>query len=211
MLANATDAQAQRVSLALRAGTLGPGVEVTAGLLPQVNVRAGAHQFSYQRQDEFTEDDFRVQGDSDLRLSSAALFVDFVPFKRLLRLTGGLVYNGNHANVLVTPLDAYEIHNKTFSPEKIGTLSARVGHKSAIQPYAGIGLGNTVRAGSSSRISLLLDLGILFTGSPDVQMEGTSMIAPTALQADEIEAHLEGIQFYPVVSLGLSYKILAGR
>ena len=74
-----------------------------------------------------------------------------------------------------------------------------------MHPYAGIGFGNSVRPGG--RVAFALDLGVLYTGSPRIQMEGDGMIAPTAEQGPDIEADLEGVKLYPVLSLGLSLRL----
>ncbi len=188
-----------------RVGSLGPGLELTTALAPRFNLRLSGHYMGYSRTDRVTDLEIEVQTDSDLKLASGALFADFFPARRGFRLTAGLVLNRNRADVLVTPLESYTIDEKQFAPEKIGTLTAKVGHKSQLNPYAGIGFGNAVRPGA--KLGFAFDLGVLYTSSPKVEMSGQGMIAPTATQASDIEESLRGLKLYPLVSLGFNYKI----
>jgi hypothetical protein len=192
-------------ALGLRVGTLGPGLEAATALSPKFNLRLGVHYLPYDRSDRITSLEIDVQSDASVKLASGALLADFFPSRRGFRLTGGLVLNQNKADVVVTPLENYTIDEKSFSPERIGTISAKVGHKLAVNPYLGLGFGNPVYPGA--KLGLSFDLGMLYTDSPTIEMEGTGMITPTADQAPQIEEDLSGIKLYPLISLGLSYKL----
>lgn len=196
----------RNVSLSARVGSLGPGLELTTSITPKFNLRLAGHHLSYNRSDVLTDLEIDVRADSKLNLTSGALFADFFPARRGFRLTAGVVLNQNQADVRITPLEAYMMDEKAFSPEKIGTLTAVVGHKAQVNPYAGIGFGNSVRKGA--RLGFVFDLGVLYTDSPRVEMTGTGMIAPTAdVQGPKTEYNLRGIKLYPVLAIGLSYKI----
>lgn len=196
----ATPANAQHVALSARAGTLGPGVELSTRISSHLNFRGNASYLAYSRSDEFHDFDVSVVADSDVRLSSFGLMADILPFKDVLRLTAGFVWNDNSLATIMTPLDEYSIEGKTFSTERIGSLEARLGHRRALQPYFGLGLGNPV----SGRLTFLFDLGMLYTDSPRLEMTGTGMIAPTSSQATDLEAGLYSFRWYPVAAVGFS-------
>ncbi|MEX2401648.1 MAG: hypothetical protein WD423_12815 [Rhodothermales bacterium] len=197
---------AQDLAVGIRAGSMGPGVELTGALSNKINLRAGANAYSYSRSDDIDDEEIRIRADSDLSLGSARALVDFFPVRRGVRLTAGLVYNNNHVTSTILPLESYTLNEKEFAPEKIGSLTAEVSHKASINPYVGVGFGNSVRPGG--KLAFVFDLGILYTDSPAVSMEGTGMIAPTAGEAAELEENLSGIVLYPLVSVGVSYKFM---
>lgn len=206
MLMSTVTAHGQHLSVGIRVGSMGPGLELTGALSDKFNGRLGANLFSYQRDDIITDLEIAVRADSDLNLGSARALLDFFPVRRGLRLTAGLVYNDNQVQTIITPLESYTLDEKEFAPEKIGTLSANISHKSSINPYAGVGFGNSVSPGR--RVGLVFDVGVMYTDSPKVTMQGTGMIAPTATEAAELEKNLEGIKLYPLVSIGVSYRFL---
>lgn len=204
--APAVHAQAfQHVSVAARVGTLGPGLELTASITPKLNLRLAGHYLGYSRTDRITNYEIEVQSDADLRLASGALFADYFPFGSTFRATAGLVLNQNELTVLAKPLEDYILNGRPVTPARLGTISGTLGYDLAVSPYLGIGFGNPVRP--EARLGFLFDLGVLYTGSPTVDLEGTGMVAPTAEQAPQIEDDFKDFRFYPLLSLGLSYKL----
>jgi hypothetical protein len=184
-------------------GTLGPGLEVTANLVPGINLRLGANYFTYSRTDRLDDLEVAVEYDADLTLNSIQVLVDWHPLGNQFRLSGGAVYNNNHISAIARPVESYTIRGKTFAPEKIGSLTADFDHGSKINPYMGVGIGNAV----SKRVAVAFDLGVLYTNSPGVSMEGEGMISPTARQAGDLEEGFSGFSFYPLLSLGISVGI----
>lgn len=198
-----TSAHAQRVGIGARVGTLGPGLEVTANLVPSLNLRVGANYFTYSRTDRLEDLEVAVEYDADLTLNSVRALLDWHPFGNQFRLTAGGFYNRNRISAVARPVESYTIKQKTFEPEKIGSLTTDVKLGSAIAPYAGLGVGNAV----SKRIGFAFDLGVLYTNSPAVSMQGEGLISPTARQASDLEEGFSEFSIYPLLSLGLSIRI----
>jgi hypothetical protein len=192
---------AQRVALGVKGGTLGGGAELTAGLTESLNLRIGGNFLPYSLTGEYTEEEVDIGYTGDLKMQTASLLLDWHPFANAFRLSGGAVYNGIKVDATAEPLTSYTVKNRTFSKEDLGTLSGTADYSSKLAPYAGLGFGNAVRG---SRIDVTLDVGVMYTNAPRLQMEGTGMIAPTAEQDEEISDAFTDLKLYPVVSLGLS-------
>lgn len=203
LLLIAPNLYAQRVALGVKAGTLGGGAEVTAGLTETLNLRAGGSFLPYSLSGDY-EDEVTIGYTADLKVQTASVVLDWHPFGNAFRMSGGAVYNGVQVDATATPAEGYTVKNRTFTKEQLGSLSGRVDYGSKIAPYAGFGFGNAVRG---SRIDFTVDLGVIYTNAPRLRMEGTGMIAPTAEQDRELEAALTDLKLYPVVSLGLSYRL----
>lgn len=182
---------------------MGLGLDATYPVASGFNVRAGASYFTYNRTDQIDDLEVTVSYDADLELSSFRALLDWHPFVNAFRVSGGLMYNANSVDAFVEPTESYTVRRKTFQPERIGTMTADVSYGSKIAPYLGIGVGDAV----ASRIGFAFDLGVLYTGSPSVTMEGTGLIAPTASQDRDLEEGLSVIYLYPVLSFGLSVGI----
>ncbi len=202
VLLSIAPAKAQGLAVSARAGSLGPGLDVTASVAPRLNARVGVSYLTYAHSDILHEE-IDVRYDADLTLTSVTAMLDWHPFRNAVRFSAGAVYNGNKVDAVITPIESYTIKEKTFSPDRIGTLTARVDYKSKISPYVGLGLGNAV----SRRFGVAFDLGLLYTNSPSVRMTGSGMIAPTAGQAAKLEQGFESFKFYPLVSVGLSFSL----
>ncbi len=146
-----------------------------------------------------------------MALFSGSLLLDWHLLKSAFRLSGGLVLNQNKLDLTSrTDDDLFIIDDVAYSREEVGDLAGRVDFN-AISPYLGIGWGDAV--GENSRLSFFFDLGILFQGSPQVELNATGPIASDAgfrrhlnREEKEIEDETEKFTVYPVIALGITYK-----
>src|SRR5688500_6002440 len=102
----ASSAEAGGVAISGRAGSLGLGLELTAGITDRLNARVGGNAFSYSR--TFDQDD-GDEFDLDLELRTFTALLDLHPFGGGFRLSGGVVSNSNEAGVVGRSPDSYEI------------------------------------------------------------------------------------------------------
>lgn len=206
-MATAAPARAQQgIAVGLHAGTLGPGLEITSSVVPALNVRVVGNYLPFSTSSELSDLDVAVMYDADLQLLSFGALADWFPFENQFRTTAGLLYNRNGVSATITPIESYEMNGRTFAPERIGELSAEMDYASSIAPYVGIGFGNPV----GRRVALAVDLGVLYTNSPAVRMQGNGMIAPTAKQAPDLEEGFSSFQWWPVLNVGFNVN-LSGR
>lgn len=193
-------AGAEGFALGARAGTTGLGLEGTWGLSQAVNLRLGYYAFDYST-------DLKEQGieyDGDLELENAALFLDWHPFRGGFRLTGGGVQTGNE--FLGFADGELEVGANTYQ----AALNATVGW-STFAPYLGLGFGNAVNSG---RWSFAFDLGVMFTGTPSVRLDGTvnepalqeMFDQDVAREEAELQEELNDAKYFPVLSVGVAYR-----
>jgi hypothetical protein len=200
LLSTAGVVHAEGFGLGVRAGTTGLGLEGTWGLSEHLNLRLGYYAFDYGT--DLNEEG--IEYDGDLRLRNAALFVDWHPFRHGFRVSAGAVQSGNDFRGSAD--GELEVGEDTY----VGEVEAKVSW-SGTAPYVGIGFGNAVRG---SRWSFALDLGVMFTGSPSVRLDGTvdDPALEDAFREDldreraELRDELSDARYFPVVSLGLSYR-----
>jgi hypothetical protein len=200
LLCAATPAAAESFALGVKAGTTGLGLEGTWRLTDAVNLRGGYYAFDYGTELEETG----VEYDGDLRLRNAALFADWHVFRGSFRLSAGAINTGNE---FVGSADGQlELGQNVYVAE----VDAKVGW-STLAPYLGIGFGNAVQGG---RWSFSFDLGVMYTGSPSVRLDGT--VSDPALQAQfeedlereraDLAEELSDAKYYPVVGIGFAYR-----
>ena len=196
-------------------GTLGLGVELTAGLGPQVNARLGGHFGSHD--DRRVADDIEYDATADVRAGKALL--DWHPGGGSFRLSGGAVFNGNEVEGESLPPASgfYEIGDVQVPVALLGTLRGQVEWDS-VAPYAGLGFGNPF--GGDGGWSFAFDLGVIFQGEPQVTLTpifspGSPLDNPVGrallrTQLDEEERNLEeefsDFDLYPVLAFGVSYR-----
>jgi hypothetical protein len=203
--ATAGSAAAQSTALSLRAGTFGPSVGVTTAVGGAVNVRLDLPYLTYSHSHDRRVDDFDLRIDAAMRIAMIAGIVDVHPFRNGFRLSGGAMHARNEATFTGRSLGPHTVAETTYSAEEIGELTGVLRMGDGVAPYAGIGFGNAASPGK--RFGFVMDIGVLFSGSPRFTMTGTGMVAPTAEEAAKIEANLDWVRVYPGVSVGITYRI----
>ena len=208
MTAAAAVSAAQGVGLAAKVGSTGVGADLTLGLARSLNVRLGAQ--AYTRSETRTEQE--IEYDADLKLVSGELLLDVHPGGRGFRISGGAIVNGNEVTAVSTEDAVYTINGVPYPVGLVGRLEGRV-DTNEVAPYLGIGWGNAVAPGGPWRFAL--DVGAFYQGKPKVSLTAHPLIPillPERFEEDleaerqDIEDDLDSYRFYPVVSLGLSYR-----
>ncbi len=215
----AVPAQAQLGEFAAGAkvGTLGLGVEMTAGITPYLNGRLGLNGFTISYEGEESGVDY----DIDMDLFTVGLLLDYHPFEKSgWRATAGLMINQNGAD-MDGDLDDNEYYdigdnakdNRGYTGQEIGDLSGDLDFND-IAPYLGIGYGNAVDQEGNWQFSF--DLGVLFQGSADLgyKAEGTTLTGndldtfrnDLERERKDLEDDLDKFEFYPVIAVGVTYR-----
>jgi hypothetical protein len=196
------------LGVSTRIGTLGIGVDLSKSVTPQVSGRLGFNfgNLSTNRTDS------GINYDSQLNLSSVQLVGDYYPFMSSgFRFTGGLVAQSNKFSVTSKPSStgSYTINNTQYQASDVGTLTGEYKYSNSIAPYVGIGIGKSTNDG----FGFNADLGVMFAGSPNVTLNASNPnfnnnpITRNQIdnQVRQTENDLKGFNFYPVLSVGLSY------
>lgn len=192
------------VGVGVKGGTLGTGLELTAGLTESINARVGFNQFTYSTSG--TESD--IDYDVDFKLQNAAAILDWHPFKGAFRLSVGYVFNNNVIEMTGKPtgVNSFELNGNTYT---LDGLDGEVAFTNGA--YVGIGWGN---AGKGKGFGVNFEIGAFYQGSPDFSLtaRGDSLIvddptfkADLAREEADAQDDIAEYDWYPVVSLGISY------
>lgn len=194
---------AQEWATAVKASTLGGNVELYRSFGDQFNAHIGINYFSLNQSLEETDD---YKAEAEAGLMSFSVLGDYFPFQSSsFRLTAGLMFNLNEINTVLTPVESYTVGGDVYTPDDLGTLDANIKFN-AIAPYIGLGFGNPT--GGDSGFGFVFELGTMYQGGSIVALTANGLLEPSASEDQEelIEDNLSWFNWYPVVSLGLSYK-----
>jgi hypothetical protein len=192
------------VSVGAKIGTLGIGIAGEYRLSESFGLALGANYFKYDF--DFTADE--IDYDAELNLASLNFLAHYYPTRGRFRLTGGLGFNGNEIDAQSKGDASLEIGGTTYTASQVGTIDGKIDFR-AVAPYLGLGWGPSVE----KRWGFTFDIGVLFQGSPDVELTASGLLANSpAFQADlaeeqrAIEDELEKFQYYPIIGLGIYYR-----
>lgn len=199
-LMSANHLSAQNYAVALKISTLGINCEGIRSFGSSFNARIGFSIFNYQYNGVEGEEDYKY--DADLRLLSFSALADWYPFKSSIHLTGGALINLNEGDLTLYPIKTYKIGGTLYTPQLLGNVSAKV-KLNRVAPYLGIGFGMPT---SGNHFTFSMDVGVIYQGAPKVDLTAKGLLEPSAEQGPLIEDNIKWFKFYPVISLGISYK-----
>ena len=193
------------VGVTVKVGTLGAGGDVTIGANDYFGVRLGANGLNYSGSSSI-ENNSSIYGDFEWLTYSALL--DVYPFGGGFRLSGGGMLNKNKVKLQADLDKPVELDGNDFS---LSDLHGEVTFANTA-PYLGIGYGNAV--GADGRWHFACDFGVMFQGSPKVSASATAsdpalqpaVDAAMANEISKIQNDANAFKYYPVISVGISYR-----
>ena len=190
-----------------KVSTLGVGADIVGRINDSLNLRIGLQGFVYDVSETYVDIDY----DADLELFSGMLLADVFPFGNNFRISAGLMLNQNEVKMTGKPTNhTYTIDGRAYPSALVGNLTGTVDFNT-VAPYVGIGYGGAFS--DQSNWSLFCDLGVLFQGSPNVTYGADGILSYNPIfqahleqERKELEDELDKYEFYPVLSLGVTYK-----
>jgi len=194
-------AAAADIGISAHGGTLGAGLDLAYGFKPNLTGRVGFNTLSID--EDFTEEG--IDYSADLELESVHALADWHIFGGGFRLTGGAVFNNNAFDGSAS-IDAGDEIGDAFATGS-GSLALDVEYDE-VAPYLGIGWGNRARGWSG--VSFAVDAGLMFQGSPDVDIteSGNTGVDQSDLDKEEreVEDELDDFEIYPVLSAAIIFR-----
>jgi hypothetical protein len=195
-----------QVALAARASTLGLGAELSFRAAQNIGIRLGGNYLEFSR-DEVIED---IAYHVTPHFENGTAILDLHPFGGSFHFSGGLLLNYNEGELVATLAHDIVIGGTTYTPAEVGSLTGTVTFRKTA-PYLGLGFAGR------SRIAFLFDLGVGFTGKPQVELVGETNLTGQAKEEfdNNVEQERADVQaeinkrkylrFHPVVSFGVKF------
>jgi hypothetical protein len=180
--------------------TLGAGIEAGYRWNENWQVRAGISGFSTS----YVYHDRNSDLPSTLTLLNAGVTVDYFPFAGDFHLSGGVRLSANKIEGKVRNMEGRIGSTDVFVEDALTDFTVR---QNVIQPYLGVGYSVPV----NERVSLNLDLGALYAGTP--QLSYNSRATELGFSRDQIRNEAERarnriapFKVLPVVQVGLKVQ-----
>lgn len=215
------------LGISAKGSTLGPGIELDYRINENFNLRVQANGYNYS--DDLNEDGIDYAGEIDL--STTGVLVDWRPFSGTFRATAGIYANGNKLSAIATDNggDIYEIGDASYRSANNDpfSLDANIELGKSTAGYLGLGWGNALASGWM----FSFELGVLFTGKPDVALaaSGSAIVSEQGisqqfsvtdssnplvqelnnnlrLEEANLENDISEFELYPVIALGVGYR-----
>jgi hypothetical protein len=195
------------MSVGLRFGTLGIGLEVSKLLSDNFGVRVGGNYFSLTQ----TQTKEKISYDATLKLQAFTGLLDWYPGSRgSFHLSAGVISNPLSFSGIGKPSSngTLTINNVPYTSGQVGTLNASIKYAS-VSPYFGLGFGTP--ASKTGGFGVVFDVGAAI-GKPTVALSSTNAGSTPGLQANldaqrqTMQTSANKIPVWPAVSLGFVWR-----
>jgi hypothetical protein len=126
-------------------------------------------------------------------------------------LTGGIIQTNLDHSAKLMSAEAMKIGDITWEPEDIGELNLSLKPLEKMAPYLGFGYGRNIAR--KPGMALSLEIGAYYMKGYDLQLSGTGMFAGNSDNESftKLIDTINGFEWsgiYPVIKLGLSFRVL---
>ena len=203
-------AAGDNLSMGIKAGTLGLGLEATWRPIPWLDLRVGGNMYDY----DDSGSQAGINYDATLQLETYYLTGNFLFPVSPFRVTVGGFSNGNELQMTSLPQGSYDIGNGNYSPTEVGTLVSTTSFED-VAPYLGVGFDFSI----AGKVGLSLDFGVLWQDEPivtlvpvggtlwtDPGLAGDTFRAEIEAERIQLETEFEDYKAFPVISLGFNFN-----
>jgi hypothetical protein len=208
------------IAIGFKADTLGAGIEIATPVSRTFNLRSSYNFFAFN-------DGFNLDGinyNARLHLKSSETVLDWFPRGTLIHVSPGILWGKNAmtAPVSVAPGQTFTLGSQTFlnSIDDPITGSSTATYSHSFSPLILVGLDNIIPR-SGRRLSFPFEIGIVYTGSPQLNLNlgGTicttdgcvnlsqNIDAQNSLKQEirNLNKDLNSYPVFPIVSMGIGY------
>lgn len=201
---------ARPVNLSVGVSTLGFGVQVSTPIIPgSLDLALGINRYSYSHNGTYTSGGSHIPYHGNLRLQTIPVLLNYYPFHGVFRVTGGVMFDQNRLALNASGgSGSYTINGRSYTASQVGTFTGKASWR-RVAPYLGLGWGS--KAARKPGFSMGFDLGVLFTGSPQVTLSASNPQHNAQLASDVAAAQATANQktssykLWPVVGIRLGY------
>ncbi|MHB1943455.1 MAG: hypothetical protein ACYCP0_10505 [Acidiferrobacteraceae bacterium] len=205
-------AQARPVGVTVGVGTMGFGLDVGTPLIQNtLNLRLGFTRFGLSRSGTYSKSGTNIPYHGNFTLESIPVLVDYFPFHGVFHLTARIIDNRTSLSADATPPpgSTVTINGSSYTAAQVGSLTGNADYRRKIEPYLGLGWGNL--ASASRGFTFGVDLGVLFTGNPQVVLNASNPSNNAQLASDVASAqataqnNADKVSFWPLIQAGIGY------
>ncbi|QIA08945.1 hypothetical protein [Draconibacterium halophilum] len=188
--------------------TNGFGGNLRYALNDKFSFRAGYETLSLSYDFNFDENDISYNANMDFKTGGLLALVDFAYTKNLY-ISAGAVFSSFNTEVTGYAISDFEYGDIIIPSEEIGDFLITAKPGLSVSPYGGAGYRSFW--GKREGIVFSFETGLYYMGPPDIEIEATGLLAPTADpafgQAEYLEYQFDAYKIYPVIKLGLAVKL----
>lgn len=191
-----------------QATTNGLGFHLSYLFGKRFTLETGVESLNLNHSFQFEENDISYNADFNYKTGGIFLMGNYF-YARKLYFAGGAIFNDFQPRLDGIAASDMKYGDITIPASKVGTFNMQIEPKLKISPYAGIGYRSFI--GKRKLVSYNFETGLYYIGPPQVSIEATGLLAPTADPAHGKQQYLENqfsvYKYYPVVKFAIAMRL----
>lgn len=191
-----------------QASTNGWGFDARYIFNKTITVKMGFERLYYSTTLDFSEGDIEYDASLDYKTGGISLLVDF-NYTKNLYISAGAALNSLNPEIKGVAVSDLQYGDITIPASMVGDFVFSLSPSMDISPYVGLGFRSFF--GEKERVTFTFETGLYYLGAPNVEIEATGLLAPTADpahgQKELLERQLSQYKFYPVIKINLAVRL----
>lgn len=188
--------------------TNGVGGEIKYIFNKRISLKSGFDKLNLNYSFDFDQDDVNFATTTNYKTGGIFLLGDF-NYTKNLYVTGGILLSSFNPEISGQATNDLKYGDIYVPASKIGDFHFAISPSLKVSPYGGLGLRSFM--GKAKRFVLNLEGGVYYLGPPQIEIEATGLLAPTADpsygQQQVFEKQLEQYNMYPVVKMTFAVRL----
>ena len=188
--------------------TNGWGFDVRYIFNKTITLKTGLEQLNLSTGLDFNEGDIDYDATLDYKTGGIFLMADF-NYTKNLYISAGASLNSLNPQIKGVAVSELQYGDIIIPASMVGDFVFTLTPSMKISPYGGVGFRGFM--GTRERVSYFIETGLYYLGAPNVEIEATGLLAPTAdpahSQKELLENQLSQYKFYPVIKFNLAIKL----
>lgn len=173
-----------------------------------ITIKTGVETLSFSYNFDFDENDIDYDADLDFSTGGIFLLADINYTKNLYVSLGATM------NLLNTEVKGYAVSDLQYGDivvpaSQVGDFTINLTPSYKISPYLGAGIRSFL--GKKERVIYSFETGFYYVGAPNIEIEATGLLAPTADpahgQREMLEKQFSQYKLYPVIKFNVAIKL----
>ena len=173
-----------------------------------ITAKLGYEKLYFSTDLNFSEGDIDYDASLDYKTGGISLLLDF-NYTKNLYISAGASLNSLNPKIKGVAVSDIQYGDITIPASMVGDFTFTLTPSMDISPYVGLGFRSFL--GAKKRVTFSFETGLYYIGSPNVEIEATGLLAPTADpahgQEELIERQLSQYKFYPVIKINLAVRL----
>jgi hypothetical protein len=191
-----------------QASTNGLGFNMRYVFGKRFTLKSGVESLNLNYSFQYNEKDISYNTDFDYKTGGIFLMADYF-YTNSLYFTGGAIYNDFQPKLEGMANTDMQYGDITIPASKVGGFNIQFEPELKISPYAGVGFRKFI--GKKKMVTYNFETGLYYIGPPQINIDATGLLAPTADPAHGKKQYLENqfsvYKYYPVVKFAIAMRL----